>query len=566
MQRMTSHFQKLLFASGLGLALTSTGLAQNNKALSKLNNVESRMSSAQRDLVSAGGRNMLHVARDFSGARHIAPTFASRQKAHLLATAPKPLIAAHEGEPTPISDPQLDLQLSRLSGFTQSESSTAWCGNSVVTGYNDSAAFLQTAVAGGGASFSGVSASNDGGRTFRDIGTVNPGLDPNIFLGGDPVVVCANPSTFFYASLLSAVDVDGNGLTGISLNASTDGGNTWSLPTAAILKTDDHFLDKDWLAIDPTNPNRLYVTYTDFDGSLEAAQGCHFGISLPRVAIELVTSNDGGQTWSAPSVVFQVHCGSGGEAVQGSSIVIGPNGEVNVAFEHRLPDSIEILFARSTDHGTTFQPPVTIAASDFAGIFQGYAQDFFRINSFPMLAVDRSSTASRGTLYLTWSGPNGSVPDFTSFTGFYNFGGTFISRSSDGGNSWTTPSLVSPLAAAVHGPGVDQLFPSAAVDRSGALAVCYYDRRNDPTNSALDRYCSFSSDQGSSFHDARETTRSWIPTHDADLVINPTYMGDYDTVVSDSTGHSTGFFDSFQVQTGFNADVVGVLHQTHHED
>jgi len=44
------------------------------------------------------------------------------------------------------------------------------------------------------------------------------------------------------------------------------------------------------------NPKRLYVTYTDFDFSFTSA-GCPNDI---RLAIELVTSADGGQTWPAP--------------------------------------------------------------------------------------------------------------------------------------------------------------------------------------------------------------------------------------------------------------------------
>lgn len=36
--------------------------------------------------------------------------------------------------------------------------------------------------------------------------------------------------------------------------------------------SDGHFLDKNWVAIDP-NPNRIYVSYTDFDDSGESP-GC----------------------------------------------------------------------------------------------------------------------------------------------------------------------------------------------------------------------------------------------------------------------------------------------------
>jgi len=72
-----------------------------------------------------------------------------------------------------------------------------------VVAYNDSGSFLETfsqpAI---GLSFNGYSRSTDAGRTFIDQGYLNPG--PNIFnfLGGDPVVVCTDQSTFYQSSTL----------------------------------------------------------------------------------------------------------------------------------------------------------------------------------------------------------------------------------------------------------------------------------------------------------------------------------------------------------------------------
>lgn len=46
--------------------------------------------------------------------------------------------------PGAVSDPSTDVALSRLAGFVQSETSTAWCGGTVVVAYNDSGSFLET--------------------------------------------------------------------------------------------------------------------------------------------------------------------------------------------------------------------------------------------------------------------------------------------------------------------------------------------------------------------------------------------------------------------------------------
>ena len=53
----------------------------------------------------------------------------------------------------PISNPSTDFLFSLMAGFTQSETSTAWCGNHVVVGFNDSGSFFESLLFGpGGAS------------------------------------------------------------------------------------------------------------------------------------------------------------------------------------------------------------------------------------------------------------------------------------------------------------------------------------------------------------------------------------------------------------------------------
>src|SRR5262245_31946486 len=90
-----------------------------------------------------------------------------------------------------VSDTRTDFQRSLVTGFTQSETSTAWCGPNVVISFNDSGSLLETLFdTTGGLSFTGYSRSRDAGRSFTDAGFLNPGPDTSVFLGGDPVVVC----------------------------------------------------------------------------------------------------------------------------------------------------------------------------------------------------------------------------------------------------------------------------------------------------------------------------------------------------------------------------------------
>src|SRR5579872_3052438 len=122
-----------------------------------------------------------------------------------------------------------DLRHSRYSGFTQSQTATAWCGANVVMGFNDSGAEVTTMASGRGVSMDGYAFSGDRGATFTYMGSPATPSDPNTFMSGDPVVACADAANFYYVSNY----IDGtNGLTAISLSTSSDGGRTFAPPLA----------------------------------------------------------------------------------------------------------------------------------------------------------------------------------------------------------------------------------------------------------------------------------------------------------------------------------------------
>ena len=120
-----------------------------------------------------------------------------------------------------------NLRQSRYSGFTQSETSTAWCGSSVVMGFNDSGAEVTTMASGRGVSMDGYAQSSNRGATFTYMGSPATPSDPNTFMSGDPAVACANASTYYYVSSF----LDGtNSISGVSLSTSSDGGKTFATP------------------------------------------------------------------------------------------------------------------------------------------------------------------------------------------------------------------------------------------------------------------------------------------------------------------------------------------------
>ena len=358
----------------------------------------------------------------------------------------------------------------------------------------------------------------------------------------------------------------------ISVSISNNGGQSWSNPIIAANRGPLPFLDKPWLAVDPSNPSRLYITYTEFNNNSRCGAGI-FG-----TAIELVSSSNGGGSWSTPLVLHQ-SCGNQESFTTGSNVVVSPDGQVNIAYavlplEPPDPNDVtSIYFTRSRDHGKTFSAPIKIIDAVSEGGASPFSfrvlQGGFVINEYPQLAVDRSNTSSRGTIYIAWSdGRDRQRPDIVSATGVYTYSDIRIAKSTNSGASFTLPPPVSPTPSTFTGPGRDQFFPGIAVDNDGEVAVCYYDRRNDPNNMAIDRYCSVSSTRGESWLDQRVSSPSWLPLHCADLrapIPSPmsgtgvtcTQIGQYDTLTTDFLLHNDGFFGAFQIQEDGNPNIVG---------
>src|SRR5579863_9643950 len=148
------------------------------------------------------------------------------------------------------SNPYSDVAYSSFGGFTQSETSTARCGNTVVVGYNDSGSIFETPyyyTGVGGQGLSGSAYSTDGGASFKDIGPINPGSNTYNFMGGDPMINCADANTFYYTQIFDFYDSSFNPWAAIAINNSTDGGQSWGAPIPAIAKSAYyHLLDKPW--------------------------------------------------------------------------------------------------------------------------------------------------------------------------------------------------------------------------------------------------------------------------------------------------------------------------------
>jgi hypothetical protein len=485
--------------------------------------------------VSGGTLNALNVAQHWN-----------TLKAGLGKTTTATGVSAAAINVTPGSLP------SRIGGFTQSETSTAWCGTNAVVAFNDSGSFFETLGKTGSSLIGFAQSSNANGKNpvFSDQAFLQPGSGN--FVASDPVVGCTSASNFF----ISAVGFNGSGASAnVTVSASTDGGVSFGTPMAAVQKDPTiHLLDKDWMAIDPTT-GEIYVTYTDIDTS---GLVCGVDVIFPitRTAIELVSSTDGGITWSSPSEITHVCSGEtfGGlvvvpqtSSLTGSQIGLAPDHTtVYVAYEGfglSTPNLNvrEIDIAKSTDHGAIFGAPTKVHDVNCAGdCNDDVLQGSIRIFELPSLTMGKGSQA--GKIFITWNDGDNPIADPFPGVVAYNFTDVLLVSSSDG-VTWSAPVRVNNNPAS----NTDHFQPAASSDRSGRVAVCFYDRRNDVTNNFLiDRYCANSTDGGATFAtNTRITGKSFLSVVGQDPLLVATYMGDYDTLASDTLNLTSNFRGGF---------------------
>jgi len=557
--RWASRVISLLFASAAcAAAVVAPAFAQTaTDTLDRLDRLAARahafeaMPGFDRTRLSSVGRNLA--------------AFADRWEAMRSASAPAPvsggagaITASARASSKPASQPSLTQ--SRYAGFTQSQTSTAWCGDNVLTAFNDTGSQIRTIAGTAGISVVGLSASSDRGARFTYMGTPPPTASFYQSLLGAPTVACADSSTFFYSAIWS--DTQAN-ISGVALGKSSDGGATFGVPALAVSKNGwTNLIDHDWLAIDPNNHSAMYLTYADLDFS-----GTFCGTdpssrsSIPRYAIELVTSQDGGATWSTPTVIEQVCAGAASPwaAVIGPQVAVGPQGQVYVAYEAAGENGAaatarQIRLAASNNGGVSFGVPTIVAAVTPVGDGADL-QGFVRANEFPSLAIGKGPK-NPGVVYLAWSNGAVSIADTLTTTASYAFADIEFSSSADGGNTWSAPVRVNNNPKSGSGPLNDQFEPALGADQKGDLAICFYDRRRDPNNFLIDRECAKSTDGGASWSNKRITKQSFGAVVGQDRFVAPDYMGDYDTVATDSTGSEAGFVDSYASNAAGNPNVM----------
>ncbi|MGQ0720724.1 MAG: FlgD immunoglobulin-like domain containing protein [Candidatus Eiseniibacteriota bacterium] len=265
-------------------------------------------------------------------------------------------------------------------------------------------------------------------------------------------------------------------------------------------------LDKNHLMVDnePSSPHNgnIYSAWTAF-GTVNVNK------------IEIVRSTNGGVSWS-PAANISAGVASGSHD-QGVNIQIGPNGEVYAlwAIYDCWPcEEIAHGLNVSTNGGVSWQGEFRAIQNIFGHRNTNLPNTSIRRNSFPTMAVDRSGGPNHGAIYVAWT--NQGVPGI-------NVGDPdiYVVKSTNGGASFGTAVRVNQDAGTNS-----QWFPWLVCDQAtGNLAITFYDRRDDLSNTQARVYMATSVDGGATWEDFAVSDVAHTPVPISGLAFG--YSGDY---------------------------------------
>jgi hypothetical protein len=281
-----------------------------------------------------------------------------------------------------------------------------------------------------------VAVTRDAGRTWHQatipqLGACTGGEDEGSF---DPWLSRGPDGALYLSFMVAELPRTGfSPLNGIAVSRSDDGGTTWSPPVLAE-PNDRQYNDKPTLLADPAAPGRVAVIWTKFDGSNRVFSA---------------QSSDAGKSWERRLV----YAPSGGAEFGSSDIVALPDGTWLYSFLLRDGEQQpRVGTFRSPDAGQSWSDPHVIGES--TGLRPRDPDDGAELTAppFPSAAVGPAAE-----VYLTWH----RIDSATSSR-------ILLSRSTDGGRTWSAPAPVVESSAQAFQPNV-------AVLPDGTVGLLFYD-------------------------------------------------------------------------------------------
>ncbi|HMF10640.1 MAG TPA: sialidase family protein, partial [Thermoanaerobaculia bacterium] len=305
----------------------------------------------------------------------------------------------------------------------------------------------------------GFAFSTDGGRTWTDGGS--PPVLENSLTAFDPWADRGgkDKKTFYLSTNSNDLTTGAPGVNVFRGHFADKGFHWEDLHVIYPANPDDAF-DRDTIVMAKDGSGMGYLSVANFIG--ECSQS-FFGWGQ----IEVFRTRDGGDSWQGPVIVSpdvtfitdpaDPNCGLTGINQQGAQPVIGPGGEVYVAWRFGPRQDLdstgitaEMSASRSLDGGASFGPrvPITQKNSLFFDPPVGYSKAM--IADFPRVAV-ADSGPHKGRVYVVFASPVAPVSDAPLFPCPDPYSGStcqeqvltsaqaFLSFSDDRALTWSQP-------------------------------------------------------------------------------------------------------------------------------
>ncbi|MFI5211458.1 MAG: T9SS type A sorting domain-containing protein [Ignavibacteria bacterium] len=292
---------------------------------------------------------------------------------------------------------------------------------------------------------------------------------------------------------------------------STNAGTSWSAGT--FWQFNGKQQDKEWAITDFTGGPRgnwIFVSWTEFD---------NYGTPNPADSSRILfaRSTDGGTSFTGITRLSKL----GGDCVdedyttEGAVPAVGPNGEIYVAWAGpQGTNNFKIFFDRSTDGGTTWLDNDIIAASQPGGWDLGSGSPTGR----GILGIYRGNGLPVTVCDISNGPYRGTI-----YINYLDSVGTRdrdvkIVKSTNGGLNWSAPIRVNDDAA-----GKEQFFTWLTIDRvTGYLYCVFYDRRNY-TDNQTDVFLARSTNGGTTWVNERISSSPFLPAYNI-------FFGDYNNI------------------------------------
>jgi hypothetical protein len=377
--------------------------------------------------------------------------------------------------------------------------------------------------------------SSDNGKTWT--GGYLPGFDTlGRVSGGDPSLDygprrCANGSfsfscgtAIYYSSLADPfAEFAGEQVT---VSRSYDDGASWADPVQAT-STDNksNFDDHPWIAVDHvpggSHFGRVYLFWAVF---------CNTCSGNGNVKLYVAHSDDEGRTWTPAVKVSAANNNTPQGFRETGQMAVSSTGTIEVFWTENADSttqpSLQVVSV-STDGGTTFTAPITIAQVvdypvrgtpfDVVDLFNRVPGMSARVDCYPHPAADPSSAR----VYAVWC-------DFGSGRGVVK------GAVSSDGKSWTSLGTIASVA------GRNAFFPAADVAPNGLVsltfdALTFPHPDNSPldTSTVYDNYYAESPAGGTAFTaPVRVSTASSNPDGSSYNNLQEQFIGDYIDIVA----------------------------------